>query len=138
MKTKSKAEYSRSANMRAIKGRNTSPELLVRKIARTISTGYRLHRKDIPGKPDLAWIGRRKAVFVNGCFWHGHDCKHGARVPKENRDYWTAKIGRNRARDSENLRKLEAIGWSALTLWECELGDETQVRSRLSAFLSAH
>ena len=138
VKTKPSAEFSRSANMRAIKSRDTAPELFVRKIARTIAPGYRLHRKDLPGKPDLAWIGRRKAVFVNGCFWHGHDCKHGARVPKENRAYWTAKIARNRERDAEHLSKLAGVGWSALTLSECELTDENVVRGRLTEFLSGH
>ena len=130
--------YSRSANMRAIKSKNTTPERLVRKIARTLSTGYRLHRKDVPGKPDLAWIGRRKAVFVNGCFWHGHECKHGARVPKQNRQYWTEKVSRNRERDSHNLATLETFGWSVLTLWECELKDQSAVRDRLATFLSSH
>lgn len=128
----------RSANMRAIKSKNTTPELLVRKIARTIAPGYRLHRKDIPGKPDLAWIGRRKAVFVNGCFWHGHACRHGKRVPNQNRDYWTAKIARNRERDAANLAALDALGWSVLTLWECGLKDQPAVRDQLAVFLSDH
>jgi DNA mismatch endonuclease, patch repair protein len=127
---------SRSANMRAIRSRDTGPELLVRRIARTIAPGYRLHRKDLPGRPDLAWIGAKRAVFVHGCFWHGHGCRNGSRVPKQNRDYWTAKIAGNRARDARNLAALEAQGWRTLVIWECELKSETSVSGRLAAFLS--
>ena len=126
----------RSANMRAIKSRDTGPELFVRAIARQIAPGYRLHRKDLPGKPDLAWIGRTRAVFVNGCFWHGHDCKHGLREPKANRDYWLPKIAKTRARDALNLEALAARGFNTLTLWECELASADQVRQRLADFLS--
>ena len=82
----------RSAIMRAVPSRNTSAERAVRDILRPIAPGYRLHRKDVPGNPDIAYIGRRKAIFVHGCFWHGHDCARGARIPKSNRDYWIAKI----------------------------------------------
>ena len=127
---------SRSANMRAIKSRDTGPELIVRRLACAIAPGYRLHRKDMPGRPDLAWIRAKRAVFVHGCFWHGHGCKHGSRVPKTNRDYWTAKIAGNRARDARNLAALEARGWKALVIWECELKPELSVGVRLAAFLS--
>jgi DNA mismatch endonuclease, patch repair protein len=126
----------RSANMRAIKSRDTGPELIVGRIARTVSPGYRLHRKDIPGSPDLAWVGRKRAVFVHGCFWHGHECKNGSRVPKENRDYWVAKVAGNRARDARNLAALKERGWRALVIWECELKPELLVRQRLAAFLA--
>ncbi len=135
---KTPTSLNRSANMRAIKSKDTVPEMLVRKIARNIAPGYRLHRKDLPGKPDLAWISTKKAVFVHGCFWHGHDCKRGARVPKENRDYWLAKINRNRERDAENLSELSSLGWTVLFLWECELAHEPVVRDRLTGFLSAY
>jgi DNA mismatch endonuclease, patch repair protein len=126
----------RSANMRAIKSHGTGPELLVRRIARSIAPGHRLHRKDIPGSPDLAWIGARRAVFVHGCFWHGHDCKHGSRVPKENRDYWVAKIAGNREGDARNVAALEGRGWKALVIWECGLKDADLIGERLAAFLS--
>lgn len=122
--------------MRAVKSRDTAPELAVRRIARKISPGYRLNRTDVSGKPDLCWIGARRAVFVHGCFWHGHDCKRGARMPKANGDYWKAKIERNRARDAANLAELEARSWRVLTIWECELKDEAEVASRLSALLT--
>ena len=126
----------RSATMRAVKSRDTKPELIVRRALREIATGYRLNRADIPGKPDIAFIGARLAIFVHGCFWHGHDCRRGARAPKDNADYWAAKIARNRARDAENLRKLDALGWRALTIWECELKDAAALRDRLAAFVT--
>lgn len=126
----------RSAIMRAVRSRDTKPEQTVRKLAWQIRPGYRLHRKDIPGKPDIAYMGAKKAIFVHGCFWHGHDCARGARVPKANRDYWLGKIGRNRARDEQSLRRLEESGWQALVLWECELKDTPEVLKRLHTFLA--
>lgn len=121
--------------MRAVKSTDTSPELAVRKLVHAIRPGYRLHRKDIPGKPDIAFVGAKHAIFVHGCFWHGHDCARGARVPKQNRDYWLAKIARNVERDRANLAKLEASGWRSLVIWECALKDEDAVRERLKSFL---
>ena len=126
----------RSAVMRAVKSRDTSAELIVRRALRAIAPGYRLHRADIPGKPDVAYIGRKLAIFVHGCFWHGHTCKRGARMPKTNADYWRAKIARNRARDERNARELAARGWRALIVWECELKDEAALRDRLAAFVT--
>lgn len=126
----------RSANMRAIKSENTGPERAVRKLAHDIAPGYRLHRKDLPGKPDLAWIGRKQAVFVHGCFWHGHGCKRGGRVPEVNRDYWVAKIARNRARDEAAIAAFVSKGWAVEVIWECELKDEAAMRARLLSFLT--
>ena len=124
----------RSAIMRAVPGRDTSAELKVRRLLQPIAPGYRLHRKDIPGNPDIAFLGAKKAIFVHGCFWHGHDCRRGARMPKTNTDYWRAKIGRNRARDARHLEDLAALGWRALVVWECELADETALVARLRVF----
>src|ERR1700719_94774 len=101
----------RRRTMQAVKSKNTAPELLVRSLAHRMGYRFRLHRKDLPGKPDLVFPGTRKAIFVHGCFWHGHDCARGARVPKTNRDYWRAKIARNRARDLKTLAVYEAMGW---------------------------
>ena len=109
----------RSAVMRAVKGRDTTPELAVRRILRAAGIGYRLGGRGLPGRPDLVMPGRRIAVFVHGCFWHGHDCPRGARKPKANADYWSAKIGRNRARDDTNRIALESAGWRVITVWEC-------------------
>jgi DNA mismatch endonuclease (patch repair protein) len=126
----------RSAVMRAVGSRDTRPERIVRGIAAKIAPGYRLYRGDIPGKPDLAWVGRKRAVFVHGCFWHGHNCARGARVPKANRAYWVAKIARNRARDEANTWILRKAGWRILTLWECQLKHKAKVTTRLAAFLT--
>ena len=127
----------RSAVMRQVKGRNTSPELAVRKALTRLGARYRLHRKDLPGKPDIVLPGRRLAVFVHGCFWHGHDCARGARVPKQNRDYWVGKVERNRARDAKAREVLGALGWRVETVWECELKDAAGLVERLKALLSA-
>jgi DNA mismatch endonuclease (patch repair protein) len=125
----------RSAVMRRVKGRDTTPELKVRRLLTSLGARYRLHRKDLPGKPDIVMAGRRLAIFVHGCFWHGHDCARGARVPKANRDYWLGKVGRNRARDVASRAALEAAGWRVETVWECEMKDEAALRARLAALL---
>jgi DNA mismatch endonuclease (patch repair protein) len=121
----------RSAVMRRVKGRNTKPELKLRRLLTRLGLRYRLHRKDLPGSPDIAMIGKKTAIFMHGCFWHGHDCKRGARQPKTNADYWTTKIERNRARDAVSIAKLEDIGWRAVVVWECELNDEDALAERL-------
>ena len=127
----------RSAVMRRVKGRDTGPERRVRRLIWGLGGRYRLNRADLPGKPDIVLAGRRLAVFVHGCFWHGHDCARGARVPKANRDYWTAKIGRNRARDITARAALEAAGWRVETVGECELKDEPALKARAEAWLAA-
>lgn len=111
----------RSAVMRRVKGRDTSPELAVRKILRAAGIGYRLGGCGLAGRPDVVMKGRRIALFVHGCFWHGHDCPRGARQPKTNADYWIAKIGRNRARDADAVQALLANGWRVIVVWECDL-----------------
>jgi DNA mismatch endonuclease, patch repair protein len=126
----------RSAVMRRVKGRDTSPEMRVRRLLWRMGVRYRLHRQDLPGKPDIVMAGRKLAIFVHGCFWHGHDCARGARVPKQNRGYWETKVGRNRARDVANGDALGAMGWRSLTLWECELKDETALEQVLRSALS--
>lgn len=125
----------RSAVMRRVKDRDTGPEKTVRRLLTGLGARYRLHRKDLPGKPDIVMAGRRLAILVHGCFWHGHDCARGARVPKANRDYWLAKVGRNRARDLASLAALEAAGWRVETIWECEMKDEAALAARLAAML---
>jgi DNA mismatch endonuclease (patch repair protein) len=121
----------RSAVMRRVKGRNTTPELKVRKALTKLGARYRLHRKDLPGNPDIVMPGRKLALFVHGCFWHGHDCARGARVPKQNRDYWVAKVGRNVARDARSRAALAEQGWRVETIWECELKDAAALEVRL-------
>jgi DNA mismatch endonuclease (patch repair protein) len=121
----------RSAVMRRVKGRDTGPELTLRRLLTRMGLRYRLHRKDLPGSPDIAMIGKKTAIFMHGCFWHGHDCKRGARQPKANPDYWIAKIGRNKARDAANIAKLEGMGWKAVVVWECELKGDAELEARL-------
>ena len=124
--------------MRAVRGKDTAPELMVRRLLRDMGrSGYRLHRSDIPGSPDIAWIGRKLAIFIHGCFWHGHDCQHGSRKPRSNREYWRAKLRRNIERDVRQKEALRMLGWRSLIIWECELTDSTMVRERLKRFLSA-
>lgn len=125
----------RSAVMRRVKGRDTGPERTVRRLLTALGARYRLHRGDLPGKPDIVLPGRRLAIFVHGCFWHGHDCARGARIPKQNRDYWLAKVARNRARDAASAAALSAAGWRVETIWECELKDEAALTDRLSGLL---
>ena len=125
----------RSAVMARVKSQGTAPELKVRKRLTAMGLRYRLHRKDLPGAPDIVLAGRKLAIFVHGCFWHGHDCARGARVPKQNRDYWTAKVARNRARDEKTQAALAALGWTPLVLWECDLKDEAALDARLRTAL---
>lgn len=117
--------------MRRVKAKDTAPELAVRKALTRLGARYRLHRKDLPGKPDIVMPGRRLAVFVHGCFWHGHDCARGARVPTQNRDYWLAKVARNRARDEDNRAALVAADWQVETIWECEIKSVSNWATRL-------
>ena len=126
----------RSAVMRRVKGKDTAPELAVRRALTALGARYRLNRKDLPGSPDIVMPGRRLAIFVHGCFWHGHHCPRGSRVPKTNRKYWTAKVARNVARDARTSALLSEQGWRVEMIWECELKDQTALTARLSALLA--
>ncbi len=128
----------RSAVMRRVKGRDTGPERTVRQVLTRLGARYRLHRADLPGCPDIVLPGRRLAIFVHGCFWHGHDCARGSRVPQARRDYWMAKIAGNRARDARNLAALAGAGWRVETVWECELKarDLPALEARLRTLLA--
>ena len=117
--------------MRRVASAGTAPERTVRRLLTALGLRYRLQRKDLPGRPDIVFPGRRTALFVHGCFWHGHDCPRGARAPKTNADYWRAKIAGNRARDGDTAAALAALGWRVLTVWECELKDPDAVSARL-------
>lgn len=127
----------RSENMRRIKSKDMKPELLVRQMVHGLGHRYRLHRKDLPGKPDLVFGPKRKVIFVHGCFWHGHE-REGcldARRPKSNTGYWNPKLTRNKERDAERIAALEANGWDVLVIWECETKDAKILGSRLRKFL---
>lgn len=127
----------RSERMGRIKGKDTKPELLVRRLTHGMGFRYRLHDGRFPGRPDLVFPARKKAIFVHGCFWHRHaseSCKLG-RLPKSRLDFWLPKLEANRLRDERNLAELERLGWQVLVIWECELKDSTALASRIKAFL---
>jgi len=131
----------RSWNMSRIRGKNTKPELLVRRLLHAKGYRYRLHGASrgikLPGNPDLVFAGRRKVIFINGCFWHFHDCKVGQHSPKANAEFWETKRSRTRDRDASQRRQLENDGWQVLTVWECELRDLSAVENQLEVFLAA-
>ncbi len=125
----------RSRIMAQVKSKGMKPEMKVRRLLHGLGYRYRLHRSDLPGRPDLVFPSRRKVIFVNGCFWHYHRGCGWVRIPATNRDYWVGKLERNRDRDERNLSLLEDMGWSALTTWECELRDMETATARLVEFL---
>jgi DNA mismatch endonuclease, patch repair protein len=132
----SKAE--RSERMSRVRGRDTKPEMVIRRLVHWMGFRYRLHDRRLPGAPDLVFKSRRKAIFIHGCFWHRHSdpsCKL-ARMPKSKLDFWKAKLEGNRQRDLRNQSDLDALGWQYLIVWECELGHKEQLENKLLAFLS--
>ena len=126
----------RSEIMRRVRSTDTTPELIIRKLTHSLDFRYRLHRKDLPGKPDLVFAGKKKIIFVHGCFWHGHKCKRGNRLPKKNREYWTKKINANMNRDESHIEELNKAGWSVLTVWECETKDQESLSHKIGEFLN--
>ncbi|CAO4175007.1 very short patch repair endonuclease [Methylorubrum populi] len=120
--------------MQSVGQKDTGPELAVRKIAHALGYRFRLHRKDLPGRPDLVFPGRKKVVFVHGCFWHGHGCSKG-RLPKSRPEFWVPKIEGNKARDHRAESKLAELGWESLTLWQCEAKNVEAITAKLVDFL---
>lgn len=127
----------RSRIMSRIRSKDTKPEMAVRRILHRLGYRYRLHRPDLPGRPDLTFPSKKKVIFVNGCFWHNHHGCAKARIPSSNRDYWQTKLEKNRIRDSRNLILLKRGGWTPLTIWECELSDPAALTEKLTAFLES-
>lgn len=123
----------RRRNMARVKNKNTAPELKVRSTLHRLGYRFRLHRRDLPGSPDIVLPRHRKVIFVHGCFWHGHDCPRGKR-PATNQDFWDDKLDRNLARDRAARRALAAQGWQTLVIWECRTSDD-DLRSQLLDFL---
>ena len=127
---------SRSALMARIGPRNTAPEMIVRRMLHAMGYRFRLHRRDLPGTPDIVLPSRRVAIFVHGCFWHAHGCKIG-QPPKTRPEYWLPKLNRNRARDAEKRAALETAGWRVIEVWQCETRDCEALAGRLRFALSA-
>jgi DNA mismatch endonuclease (patch repair protein) len=129
-----RTEEQRSANMRAVRGKNTAPEILIRSTLHRLGYRFRLHRRDLPGTPDIVFPARKSVMFVHGCFWHGHECPRGI-VPSSNVDFWQRKIAKNRERDGRSQKQLRREGWKVLTVWECETKNKSRLAKRLSRFL---
>ena len=124
----------RSEVMRRVRGKDTKPEMLLRSALHRAGFRFRLHRRSLPGAPDIVFPGRRKAIFVHGCFWHSHRCKR-ARKPASNRDYWIPKLAENKKRDARSRRRLTALGWRSMVVWECQLRTMDKVMKKVERFL---
>lgn len=120
--------------MARIGGKDTAPELIVRRLLHSLGYRFRLYRRDLPGTPDIVFPSRRKAIFVNGCFWHAHGCRIG-RSPKSRQEFWEPKLARNRARDKKNRADLRAMGWAVLTVWQCQTRKPDRLSTILVSFL---
>lgn len=125
----------RSQRMARVKSKGTKPEMLVRRLVFSMGYRYRLHGSRLPGHPDMVFKGRRKVIFVHGCFWHRHEGCKLARLPKSRLDFWLPKLEGNRQRDAQKLEQLCEQGWKSLVIWECELKDLGSLEKRLRAFL---
>ena len=129
------SRFKRSAVMRAVKSSDTAPEMRARKALFAAGYRFRLHRKDLPGRPDIVLPRFKMALFVHGCFWHGHDCQRGARKPKTNSEYWAKKIKGNQIRDKAVVNELTNLGWQTATIWECQTRDLQQLADMLDQLL---
>lgn len=125
----------RSERMSRVRGKGTKPEMIVRRLVHGLGYRYRLHRRNLPGTPDLVFAGRKKVIFVHGCFWHRHENCKLARLPKSRHDFWIPKLEGNRRRDVENQARLREMGWDILIVWECQLGDRDRLSARITEFL---
>lgn len=126
-----------SFRMKRVRQRDTAPELIVRKVLFSAGYRYRIHRRDLPGSPDVVFPGRRKVVFVNGCFWHGHEDCSRASLPKTRLEYWKNRILKNQERDARSIAALEKLGWIVDTIWECQTKDVISLEGRLTRFLES-
>jgi DNA mismatch endonuclease (patch repair protein) len=125
----------RSDLMSRVRTKDTEPELFIRSALHRLGYRYRLHRKDLPGSPDLVFPSRQKVIFVHGCFWHGHSCPRG-RLPQSNEKFWENKISKNKARDERVLKTLECMGWKVFVVWECQIRAEKELIHNLTHFLN--
>ena len=127
----------RSAMMSRIRGKNTKPEMIVRRLLHAAGHRYRLHARDLPGRPDAVFRKRRKVIFVHGCFWHRHSGCKRTTTPKTRTEFWSEKFTRNESRDRENENALLRMGWEVLVVWECETKNRELLRQRLETFLQS-
>lgn len=125
----------RSRNMAAVKSKGTTPEMRVRRLIHGLGYRYRLHRRDLPGNPDIVFGPRHKVIFVHGCFWHRHRCRKGRSMPTSNVNFWRKKLEGNKRRDANIRRKLRRVGWSVLVIWECETKRDDWLESKIIEFL---
>lgn len=125
----------RSEIMSRIRSKNTSPEMKIRSLVHRLGYRYRLHYEKLPGKPDMAFPVRKKVIFVNGCFWHGHEGCSKGKLPKSNLEFWEPKIAKNKKRDDETAEKITSSGWKMLTIWQCELKNKEYLEKRIVDFL---
>lgn len=124
--------------MARVRKTDTKPELIVRQTLHAMGFRFRLHRRDLPGTPDIVLPSRRKVIFVHGCFWHQHGCKLSGRLPEVRTDYWQPKLKRNKERDEVATQALKASGWDVLTIWECQTKSQPDLQNRLRAYLGGH
>jgi DNA mismatch endonuclease (patch repair protein) len=127
----------RSARMALVRAKNTKPELRVRRLVHHLGFRYRLHRRDLPGKPDLVFSARKRIIFVHGCFWHRHKKCALARMPRSRELFWRTKLEGNALRDKRNNLALRKLGWAVITIWECQLSDVVLLTTRIRRFLNA-
>jgi DNA mismatch endonuclease (patch repair protein) len=125
----------RSERMKRVRGKNTKPELYIRRLVWSLGYRYRLHSKKLPGRPDLVFRGRKKVIFIHGCFWHQHENCRQYRMPRSRLDFWLPKLEGNKKRDVLNQQLLREMGWEYLIIWECQLKDEEEIATRIITFL---
>lgn len=126
----------RSWMMGRVKNKNTAPEIKLRKLIFSMGFRYRLHCKDLPGRPDIVFLGRKKVIFVHGCFWHGHPNCKASKLPETRKEFWNTKINSNQERDRKNIKDLENLGWKVLVIWQCELNDILNITQKIRSFLT--
>jgi DNA mismatch endonuclease (patch repair protein) len=125
----------RSKRMSLIRSKNTSPELAVRSLLHSLGYRFRIHRKDLPGQPDITFPTRKKVIFVHGCFWHGHENCKISNIPKSRTDFWIEKFSKNQERDARNIARLREAGWDVMVVWECEAKSPAELKEGLETFL---
>ncbi|MGO9138766.1 MAG: very short patch repair endonuclease [Syntrophales bacterium] len=123
--------------MSAIRGKDTKPEMIVRSMVHAMGYRYRLHVRSLPGSPDIVFSGRKKVIFIHGCFWHRHTCKLGRPIPSTRTEFWQKKLNENKARDHRNLKILRMLGWNVLVIWGCWMGKPYKLQSRIEQFLES-